>query len=171
MVLALTTTLTVAHIGPDIFQIYGKQMWKIKTSDTKMMKQIKFQITLITAYTCVNTVISIIAGFAHTFPSKNAEEICYVYKIIEMYIPRWKIELCGLYKASYIIMALALPAGSNQIIYASSHLRFQIYLLLVSIKNKFETKNDLNIIDNKSYQKKASTNMVFIMQRFLGVHE
>lgn len=135
------------------------------------MKQMRFQIKLLTVYTCVNTVISIIAGLAHTFPSKNAEEICYVYKIIEMYIPKWKRELCGLYKASYILMALALPATCNQIIYASSLLRFQIYLLLASIRTRFENKSDLKLIDDKSFQKEASTNMVFIIKRFMEINK
>lgn len=167
--MSLVTTLAATHIASDAF--HSTQLWKIKTSDAKMMKQIKFHVKLLTIYTCVNTFIAIIGGFAHTFPSKNAGEICYVYKIIEIYIPSWKRELCGLYKATYIIMALILPAACNQVIYISSHLRFQIYLLLVSIRTRFENKSNLKLLDDVNFQKKAFTDMVWIIKRFREIYK
>ncbi|KYB28578.1 hypothetical protein TcasGA2_TC032510 [Tribolium castaneum] len=166
IILSLTSCLTLPTIGPEALQ--SMDLWKIQP-----MKRIKFQTELIRAYTTINTVISLIAGLAHTFPSKNAEKICYVYRIIGIYVPKWKTELCWMYKASYIVMALALPATCNQLVYGASHIRFQIYMLLDSIKSNLvkEFGDDLKLSNDKDFQEEITKKIIFSDNRFSMIHK
>ncbi|EFA13404.1 odorant receptor 304 [Tribolium castaneum] len=170
IILSLTTCLTISNIGPE--GIKSATLWQIKSTDPKLINRIKFQVKLITAYIIVNTVIALIAGLAHTFPSKNAEEICYVYKIIEIYVPKWKTELCWMYKASYIVMALALPATCNQVVYGATHIRFQFYLVLDWIRNNIIESgcDDLKLPNDKDFQHKITKNIIVIVKRYTEFH-
>ncbi|KAJ3641859.1 hypothetical protein Zmor_028330 [Zophobas morio] len=168
MILSLAQTILATHLNGDALN--AVQLWKIQGVDKENTEHIKMEIRITTIYAIVNGIFALLAGIAHMVPSENIKKMCFPLAIIKTYIPYWKDELCFLYMTGYILIALAMVANCNQVVYTTCHFRIQIYIVksvmkkLLSVKTK-NSKDISNMLRTKEFQKDIKTKMVFIIKR------
>ena len=166
--MSLAHTILATHFNADALN--AVQLWKTQNMDDENTKHIKLEITTLTIYAIFNGIVALFAGIIHMLPSENVKKMCFPLAIIKNYVPSWNDELSFLYLTGYILIALAMVANCNQVVYTTCHFRIQMYLaksamnklLTIQIKN---SKDVCNLLRTNEFQEDINVKMVFIIKR------
>jgi hypothetical protein len=107
------------------------------------------------------------------------DHICYRFAQVQIFggksnvfkslhFPRWQNILSWVYRATFILMPLILSTPCYALIYTTSHLRFQFYMLLHFLKrinSGYETSDVNQLIDNRQFQKEVKKRLKFCLKR------
>ena len=109
------------------------------------------------------------------FPSENVQQVCFPLNIIQDYAPNRKKELFFIYKLSYPLVALAMTAGCNQVVYTTCHMRIQIYIvsmkkLLLHVDN-LNSKKEYKLRHCEEFQEDVKRGMISVIKRTSRLHE
>jgi hypothetical protein len=105
----------------------------------------------------------------HSKSLENHEDIFYPLAIFKEFVPQWQNVLSALYRATLFLIPLILSTPCCILIYVTSHLRFQFYMLLhflKNINNGYETTEPNQLVDNLHYQKEITRRLEFCIQRY-----
>jgi hypothetical protein len=143
-------------------------MWKINRSGPKIEKWIKMEGFYLNSLMLFITIVSYISAVTHAIPLDKDEDIFYPLAIFKEFFPRWQNILSWVYRATFFLLPLILSAPCYALIYTTSHLRFQFYMLLHFLKrinSGYETSDINQLINNRQFQKEVKKRLKFCLKR------
>ncbi|KAJ3642021.1 hypothetical protein Zmor_028485 [Zophobas morio] len=174
LILSLLRIILATHRNGDALNVI--QLWKLQNIDEQIARRIKFEIKTVNAYTIVNTFFALSASVVLMLPSEELKKMYFQLPIIEKYVPAWKNEISFLYLSTYTLIAMALVASCNQVVYATCHFRIQIYLGISAMKKSFSvkiknSKEVSRLLCARQFQKDVGIKMIFIIKRMNRIFE
>jgi hypothetical protein len=143
-------------------------LWKINRCGSKIEKWIKIEGFYLNSFVVLIAIISYVSAITHAIPLDEDEDIFYPLAIFKEFFPRWQNILSWIYRATFILMPLILSTPCYALIYTTSHLRFQFYMLLHFLKrinSGYETSDINQLINNRQYQKEVKKRLKFCLKR------
>jgi hypothetical protein len=143
-------------------------MWKINRSGPKIEKWIKMEGFYLNSLVLFITIVSYISALTHATPLDEDEDIFYPLAIFKEFFPRWQNILSCVYRATFFLLPLILSVPCYALIYTTSHLRFQFYMLLHFLKrinSGYETSDLNQLINNRQFQKEVKKRLKFCLKR------
>jgi hypothetical protein len=171
IIIATTAVLSVSHLTPD--GLKSLKLWKTDKINRNIAQRIQMESKLITNYLIASSILALISGLLHMFPTKTYKEIFFAYPIFERFVPTWQNELSWIYRTSFVLTSLTMPASCNQLVYATSHVRHQIYVLLhLAEELNVESENERIdvLVDDRQFQKNVKEKLIFIFRRHNNIY-
>jgi hypothetical protein len=143
-------------------------LWKINCSGSKIEKWIKIEGFYLNSLVIFVAIVSYVSAITYSIPLDEDENIFYPLAIFKEFFPRWQNILSWVYRATFILMPLILSTPCYALIYTTSHLRFQFYMLLHFLKrinSGYETSDVNQLIDNRQFQKEVKKRLKFCLKR------
>jgi hypothetical protein len=143
--------------------------WRINFCGPKLEKRIKTEALYFNGFAVSVAILSYVNAVIYAKPLENDEDIFYPLAIFKEFVPQWQNVLSALYRATFFLIPLILTTPCYILIYVTSHLRFQFYMLLhflKNINNRYETTEPNQLVDNLHYQKEITRRLKFCIRRY-----
>ncbi|KAJ3664044.1 hypothetical protein Zmor_008250 [Zophobas morio] len=141
--------------------------WPINRLGPVLEKRIKRQSVYFNIVLIVSTVVSLISGILHVLPIEDDEEIFYTLAFFQEYFPKWQRYLCFVYRMSFMLLAIVMPAPFFTFIYLACHGQFQISMMVQVLKriNKPNHSEESDLLVDKKYQERTNNLLKFSIKR------
>ncbi|KAJ3657237.1 hypothetical protein Zmor_016249 [Zophobas morio] len=142
-------------------------LWAIDSADeeteTKILKESKF----INMYVFLNTVVGLVWAITMTFPNHREVEHFFPVFLFQKWLPQHNHFLGYVFKITSFVTSFTMVAHGYQVIYATQHLKFQIYIFNKFVENICYgfIENEEKVVHDRTYQSEIEYRLKVLIKR------
>jgi hypothetical protein len=171
----LLSLYSIPHMIKAILSIEEILDWsKINRAGPKIEKWIKMEALYLNSFVLFTTVLSYVSAVTHAIPIEDDNDIFYPLAIFEEFFPQCQNVLSSLYRATFFLVPLIMSTPCYLVIYITSKMRFQFYMLLHFLKrinSGYETSDINQLINDRQYQEEIKKRLKFCVKWHTQLYE
>jgi hypothetical protein len=139
-------------------------LWEIDSAGEETKQRITKESRRINMFVAINTILAVTWATTHLF--HEATETVFVRYIFDLLFPRQADFLFILFNLTLYVATFVMIAHSYEVIYATQHVKFQIYMCKTFIQEMtIGTDSEEVLIYNAYYQQLTESRLKFLINR------
>lgn len=140
--------------------------WEVNPHDLRTSNHIKSASARINIYVLITMALGFVSGITHAVPLEDDIDIFFPLAIFKDYFPSWEQTFSWIYRSSFIIMPLIMPAPFHIALYFVHTMCFQVLLLMEEMKS---LDQDIGSITDLEYQRIVKRKMEICIERHVQI--
>ncbi|CAH1380156.1 unnamed protein product, partial [Tenebrio molitor] len=159
---AITVLLYKNKIVEQVMEVID--LWEIDSAGEETKQRITRESRRINMFVAINTILAVTWATTHLF--HEATETVFVRYIFDLLFPRQADFLFILFNLTLYVATFVMIAHSYEVIYATQHVKFQIYMCKTFIQEMtIGTNSEEMLIYNAYYQQLTESRLKFLINR------